>query len=187
MSAARYGGKLPLIRLQFFILVFFSAILAFGKADPKPILVTHSDFKGLDQSDARKEDLQIFADGRVHYVETPAYGNKSVFDMQLTPQKLQRLNLLLNGKAMLAVPAKIGSQIRVIDGRTDKTFQISHGASQQTIAIENFYPQLNQHHLAYPRVLVELECTLQEIERKAAKRPDLTPEQDWCPNALMKR
>jgi hypothetical protein len=158
--------------------------VAWARPAAKPILVTHSDFTGLDQSDARKEDLQIFADGRVHYVETPAYGNKSVFDMQLAPQKLERLNLLLNGKAMQAVPAKIGSQIRVIDGRTDKTFQIARGAKQQTIAIENFYPQLNGHRPAYPRVLVELECQLQEIERKAARRPDPAPEENWCPDAL---
>ena len=175
------------MRLQYLVLIYLFAVVAFGKPNPRPILVTHSDFKGLDQSDARKEDLQIFPDGRVHYVETPAYGNKSVFDMKLTPQKLQRLNLLLNGKAMQAVPARIGSQIRVIDGRTDKTFQINHGARQQTITIDNFYPQLNGHRPAYPRVLVELECTLQDIERKAARRPPPRPEEDWCPDALEKR
>lgn len=175
------------MRLQYLVLIFLSALLSFAKEGPKPILVTHSDFTGLDQSDARKEDLQIFADGRVHYVETPAYGNKATFDLKLTPQKLQRVTTLLNGKAMLAVPAKINSQIRVIDGRTDKTFQINHGASQQSIAIDNFYPQLNAHRPAYPRVLVELECTLQEIERTAAKRPPLPPEQEWCPDALEKR
>jgi hypothetical protein len=165
-------------------IVFVSALIAFGKDNPKPILITHSDFTGLDQSDARKEDLQIFPDGSVHYVESPAYGNKAVFDLKLSPTKLQRLTTLLNGKAMLAVPAKIGSQIRVIDGRTDKTFQIDHGASQQTIAIENFYPQLNGLRPAYPRVLVEVECMLQEIERKAANRPAPPPEMDWCPDAI---
>lgn len=175
------------MRLQYFLLVFLAALLAFGKEDAKPILVTHSDFNGLDQSDARKEDLQIFADGRVHYVETPAHGNKAIFNAKLTPQKLQKVTALLNGKAIQSVPAKIGSQINVIDGRTDKTFQISRGASQQTIAIENFYPQLNAHRPAYARVLVELECTLQEIERNAAKRPPLTPEMEWCPDALEKR
>jgi hypothetical protein len=172
------------MRLQYLVLIFLSALMALAKPAAKPILATHSDFTGLNPSDARKEDLQIFPDGRVHYVETPSYGNKSVFDMQLAPQKLHRLNLLLNGKAMLAVPAKIGSQIRVVDGRTDKTFQISHGAAQQTIAIENFYPQLNGHRPAYPRVLVQLECQLQEIERTAAKRPDPAPEENWCPDAL---
>jgi hypothetical protein len=175
------------MRFQYFLLIFLFALIASGKPNPKPMLVTHSDFTGLEQSEARKEDLQIFPDGSVHYVESPSYGSKAAFDIKLTPQKLQQLTVLLNGKAMRAVPAKIGSQIRVLDGRTDKTFHINHGASQQTIAIENFYPQLNQHHLAYPRVLVELECTLQEIERKAAKRPEPSPEEDWCPNALQRK
>ncbi len=175
------------MRLQFFLLISLFALFAFGKPDSKPILVTHSDFTGVSQGDARKEDLQIFADGSVHYVETPAYGNKASFDLKLTPQKLQRLTALLNGKAMQAVPAKIGSQIKVLDGRTDKTFQIDHGTAQQRIAIENFYPQLNGHRPAYPRVLVELECMLQDIERKATKRPAPSPEEDWCPEALGKR
>jgi hypothetical protein len=175
------------MRLKFLFFICFCALLAFGKSSSTPILTTHSDFTGLDQSDARKEDLQIFADGRVHYVETPAYGNKATFDLRLTPQKLQRLTSLLNGKAMQAVPARIGSQIRVIDGRTDKTFQINRASSQQTISIDNFYPALNAHRPAYPRVLVELECMLQEIERKAANRPAPAPEEDWCPDALKRR
>ena len=187
MSAALACGKLLLMRIQYLALICLSAVFALGAANPRPILATHSDFTGLDQSDARKEDLQVFADGRVHYVETPAYGNKATFDLKLTPPKLQRLTALLNGKAMQAVPAKIGSQIKVIDGRTDKMFQINRGASQQTITIENFYPALNAHRPAYPRVLVELECMLQDIERKAAKRPAPAPEEDWCPDALGKR
>ena len=173
--------------MRFRYLLLISLLLSlslFGKPDPKPLLVTHIDFTGLDQSAARKEDLQIFADGSVHYLVTPAYGNKQSFDLKLAPAKLQSLTALLNGKAMQAVPAKIGSQIRVIDGRTDKTFQINRGASRQTITIENFYPALNAHRAAYPRVLVELECMLQEIERKAAKRPAPPPEEDWCPDAI---
>jgi len=172
------------MRLQYLVLICFFAFPGFAKNTPKPLLVTHSDFTGLDQSDARKEDLQIFPDGRVHYTETPAQGKEARYEWKLTPQKLQKLTALLNGKAMQVVPAKIGSQIRVVDGHTDKTFQINRGSAQQTIAIENFYPQLNSHRPAYPRVLVQLECHLQEIERKAARRPDPAPEENWCPDAL---
>ena len=175
------------MRFQYFLPIFLFAVLAFGKGNQPPVLVTHSNFKGLDPSNARTEDLQIFADGQVHYQEIANLGKKSVFELKLSPQKLQRLTLLLNGKAMRAVPAKIGSQIKVLDGRTDKTFQINHGAAQQSIAIENFYPQLNSHRPAYPRVLVQLECTLQEIERQAAKRPKPDPVEDWCPDALAAR
>ena len=174
------------MRLHYLVLICFSALLASGTPNPRPILITHSDFTGLDQSEARKEDLQIFADGSVRYEEV-AQGKKSIFTVKLSPQKLQRVTLLLNGKAMQAVPAKIGSQIKVLDGRTDKTFQINHGATQQTIAIENFYPQLNGHRPAYPKVLVELECTLQDVERKAAKLPPPGPVDNWCPDALGQR
>ncbi len=175
------------MRFQYLVVICLFALLALGKDNPRPILVTHSDFKGLDQSDSRTQDLQLFADGRVHYQESSNGGKKASFEIKLNPQKLQRLTLLLNGKAMRAVPAKIGSQIRVIDGRIDKTLEINHGALQQKIAIENFYPQLNSHRPAYPKALVELECTLQDIERNAAKRPKPTPEEDWCPDALGKR
>jgi hypothetical protein len=174
------------MRLHYLVLICFSALLASGKPNPRPILITHSDFTGLDQSDARKEDLQIFADGSVRYEEV-AQGKKSIFTIKLSPQKLERVTQLLNGKAMQAVPTKIGSQIKVLNGRTDKTFQINHGAAQQTIVIENFYPQLNGHRPAYPKALVELECLLQDLERKAAKRPQPSPEEDWCPDVLGKR
>lgn len=174
------------MRSYYLVLICLFALLAFGKPNPRPILVTHSDFTGLDPSDAKKEDLRVFADGRVQYEEI-AEGKKSSFGLKLTPQKLQQLTQLLNEKAMQSVPARIGSQIRVIDGRTDKTFEINRGATQQKIAIENFYPQLNAHRPAYPRVLVELECTLQDVERKAAKLPAPDPLLDWCPDALGKR
>ena len=174
------------MRPQFLSLIFLFAFAAFARDNERPILITHSDFKGVDQSESRKEDLQVFADGRVHYQETANFGKTSTFDSKLTPQKLQRLTRLLNGKAMTAVPARIRSQIKVIDGQTDKTFEINHAASKQRIVIENFYPQLNSHRPAYPRVLVDLECQLQDIERKAAKRPQPPPEEDWCPDALGK-
>jgi hypothetical protein len=182
----RFLAMISRFALGLFALVLF-AHPAPGKDTPRPLLVSHSDFKALEQSDSRTEDLQIFSDGRVRYVETPNYGKKSSFAITLSPQKLERLTLLLNGSAMRAVPPKIGPQIKVLDGQTDKTFEINHGASQQRIVIENFYPQLNSHRAAYPRVLVELECTLQEIERGAAKRPAPAPEENWCPEALGKR
>lgn len=174
------------MRSYYLVLICLFALLAFGKPNPRPILVTHSDFTGLDPSEAKKEELRVFADGRVQYEEI-AEGKKLTFDLKLTPQKLQRLTQLLNEKAMQTVPAQIGSQIRVLNGRTDKTFEINRGATQQKIAIENFYPQLNAHRPAYPRALVELECTLQDAERKAAKLPPPSPVEDWCPDALGKR
>ena len=162
-------------------------MLSYAKDSRKPMLRSHNDVKLLDQTQSHTEDLQIFPDGLVKYVEAGNYTKKQVFETRLAPQKLERLSTLLNGKAMRAVPGKIGSQIKVIDGQIDKKLEIHHPGSEQIIEIENFYPQLNSHRPAYPKVLVELECMLQEIQRKAAKRPAPSEEEDWCPEALGKR
>lgn len=155
----------------------------------QPILHSHNDVKLLDQTQSHTEDLQIFADGQVKYEEAGHYLKKRTFATRLTPQKLQRLTFLLNSKVMRTLPATIGSQIKVIDGRIDKTLEIRRAASEQVVYIENFYPQLNAGRpgYPYPGVLVELECMLQDIQRKAAKRPAPSEEEDWCPDALGKR
>src|SRR5258708_25382369 len=126
------------MRFQYLVVICLFALMALGKDNPRPILVTHSDFKGLDQSDSRTQDLQLFADGRVHYQESSNAGKKASFEIKLNPQKLQRLTLLINGKAMHAVPAKIGSQISGNDRPIYSTLAIKNSSFQQTITIENF-------------------------------------------------
>jgi hypothetical protein len=175
------------MRFQFLLVICCLGLLAYAKDTRAPVLRSHNDVKLLDQTQSHTEDLQIFPDGLVIYEEAGNYRKKQTFETRLTPAKLQRLASLLNGKAMRAVPGKIGSQIKVIDGRIDKRLEIRHGSLQQVIEIENFYPQLNAGRPAYPRVLVELECMLQDIQRKAAKRPAPDEDQDWCPDALGKR
>ena len=56
--------------------------------------------------------------------------------------------------------------------------------SQQTMVIRNFYPLLNSHRPAYPKALIELECMLQDMQRRAAKQPAPTGDENWCPEAL---
>lgn len=175
------------MRFQFLLVICCLGLLAYAKDSRTPILRSHNDVKLLDQTQSHTEDLQIFPDGLVKYEEAGNYRKNKTFETRLTQQKLQRLTVLLNGKAMRAVPGKIGSQIKVIDGQVDKKLEIHHSGSEQIIEIENFYPQLNSHRPAYPRVLVELECMLQDIQRKAAKRPAPSEEEDWCPDALGKR
>lgn len=175
------------MRVPLLLLISCLALPAQAKDSHGPILRSHNDVKLLDQTQSHTEDLQIFADGRVKYEEAGNYLKKQTFDSRLTPQKLQRLTLLLNGKAMRAVPGRIGSQIKVIDGQVDKRLEIRRAASEQIVEIENFYPQLNSGRPAYPKVLVELECMLQGIQRKAANRPAPSEEEDWCPDALGKR
>jgi hypothetical protein len=175
------------MRFQLLLFICCLGLVAFAKDTRAPILRSHNDVKLLDQTQSHTEDLQIFPDGLVKYEETGKSSKKQTFETRLTPRRLERLSMLLNGKAMSAVPPKIGSQIKVIDGRIDKRLEIRHGSLQQVIEIENFYPRLNAGRPAYPRVLVELECMLQDIQRKAAKRPAPSEEEDWCPDALGKR
>jgi hypothetical protein len=162
----------------------FTTAIAFAGSSASPILKSHNEVKMVDQADSRTEDLQVFADGRVKYEEAPSLGSKKTYQTRLTAQKLRTLTAMLNGKEMRAVPAKIDSKIKVLDGRIDKRLEIRHGSSQQVVEIENFYPRLNTEMPAYPRVLVELECTLQEIQRKATKSPQPNENDNWCPEFM---
>lgn len=175
------------MRFPLLLVICCLGLPANAKDSHQPILHSHNDVKLLDQTQSHTEDLRIFADGEVKYEEAGHFLKKQTFATRLAPQKLQRLTLLLNGKAMRAVPGRIGPQIKVIDGQVDKKLEIHRATAEQVVQIENFYPQLNAGRPAYPRVLVELECILQDIQRKAAKRPAPSEDEDWCPDALGKR
>jgi hypothetical protein len=175
------------MRSQLVAAILLTAGMAAAGNASTPLVKSHNDVKMIDATESRSEDLVVFGNGHVKYEEAPNYGKKKIFETQLSAQKLRRLTELLNNKQMLAVPARIESQIKVLDGRVDKRLEIRHGGKQQVVEIENFYPQLNSHRPAYPKVLVELECMLQEIRRKAAKLPPPRPEDDWCPDALAQR
>ncbi|HZE79850.1 MAG TPA: hypothetical protein VE604_03045 [Candidatus Polarisedimenticolia bacterium] len=174
------------MRSHLLVVICFLSVLMFAKDAPKAILVSHNDIKGPIIGNTHTEDLEIYQDGRVSYREAGNDRKKAMFATKLTPRQLQRLTLLLNSQELRAVPAEIGSQIRVLDFDWEAQLNIQHGSSRQTIAIKNFYPLLNSHRPAYPKALVELECMLQDIQRRAAKRPAPTGDENWCPEALGK-
>jgi hypothetical protein len=167
------------------VIIFFSLSLG-AKESPGRILLAHNDIKGPIIGNAHTEDIEIFSDGRVTYREAGDDRKKGVFALKLTPGQLQQLNLLLNSKEIRAVPPEIPSQIRVVDFDWEAQLNIQHGSARQTIAIKNFYPLLNSQRPAYPKALIELECMLQDIQRRAAKRPAPTGDENWCPEALGK-
>ncbi|HEY1939354.1 MAG TPA: hypothetical protein VGJ33_15605 [Candidatus Angelobacter sp.] len=175
------------MRFQLLAVICLLAISASGKDQPGAMVVSHNDIKGPIIGNAHTEDLKIFADGRVTYKEEGNDRKQATFATKLTPQKLHKLTALLNSKEIIAVPAEIGSQIRVVDFDWEKQLEIHRSGSQQTIAIKNFYPLLNSQKPAYPKALIELECLLQEIQRNAAKRPAPRGDADWCPLALGER
>ena len=174
------------MRFQFLVLICMSSLFVFAKGAPQTILVSHNEIKGPVVGKSHTEDLTIFADGSVTYKEAGNDRKEASFTTKLTPQKLQRLNLLLQGKEVRAIPSEIPSQIPTIDYDWEKKMEIHRNGSQQTVVIRNFYPLLNSHRPAYPKALIELECVLQDIQRRAAKRPAPAGEENWCPEALGK-
>lgn len=175
------------MRFQFLTAVFLLSLFAFAKDAPAPILVSHNDIKGPRVDEAHTEDLKIFPDGRVSYKEQGNDRKTGSFLIRLTPQKLRQLTTLIDSQGVRSIPAEIPSQIRTIDYNWEKKMELHRNGSQQTVVIRNFYPLLNSQKPAYPKALIELECMLQEIQRRAARRPAPTGEEDWCPDALGKR
>ncbi|HXA83824.1 MAG TPA: hypothetical protein VNZ47_02035 [Candidatus Dormibacteraeota bacterium] len=162
------------------------SLFAFAKDAPRPILVSHNDIKGPRLDQVHTEELKIFPDGRVSYKEQGNDRKIGSFSIRLTPQKLGQLTKLIDSQEIRSLPAEIPSQIRTIDYNWDKKVDLYRKGSQQTVAIRNFYPLLNSHRPAYPKALIELECMLQDIQRRAAKRPAPTGDEDFCPEALGK-
>jgi hypothetical protein len=174
------------MRFQFRAMIFLLPLFAFAKNAPVPILVSHNEIKGPLLEEVHTEDLKIFSDGRVSYKEQGNDRKTGSFFIRLTPQKLRQLTTLIDGQGVRTLPTEIPSQIRTIDFNWEKKMELHRNGSQQTVVIRNFYPLLNSQKPAYPKALIELECMLQEIQRRAAKRPAPTGEEDWCPEALGK-
>ena len=174
------------MRFQFLATIFFLSLFAFAKDAPRPILVSHNDIKGPRLDQVHTEELKIFPDGRISYKEQGNDRKTGSFSIRLTPQKLGQLTKLIDSQEIRSLPAEIPSQIRTIDYNWDKKVDLYRKGSQQTVAIRNFYPLLNSHRPAYPKALIELECMLQDIQRRAAKRSAPTGDENWCPEALGK-
>jgi hypothetical protein len=175
-------GKLLAMRFRLLAVIFWLPLFAASKAAPGPILVSHNDIKGPIIGNAHIEDLEIFADGRVHYSESGNDRKTGTVNIRLSPAQLHRLTVLLNSKEMRAVPAEIPSQIRVVDFDWEAELKIQHGSARQSIAIKNFYPLLNTQLPAYPKALIELECMLRDVQARATKRPVHFEDEDenWC-------
>ena len=169
------------MRFIFLAITFFCGLLLFAKDTPKAMLASHNDIKGPIIGNSHIEDLEIFADGRVRYNESGNDRKTGTFNARLTPAELHRLTVLLNSKEMRAVPAEIPSQIKVVDFDWEAQLKIQHGTAMQNIAIKNFYPLLNTQRPAYPKVLIELECFLRDVQARATKRPIRAEDEGWCP------
>ena len=151
----------------------------------RPILSSHDRVDGPLGGEYHVEDLQVFADGKVQYIEegTKTKSGKpvrSVVETTIGFDEIGRLAKLLDSHEIRSLPEKVSSKTRQIDFFWQKSLEINRPDKTQKIQIENFYPFLNVHQPVYPKALIELECSLQDIESEAAKRPRPKDEDDWC-------
>lgn len=151
----------------------------------RPLLSSHDRVDGPFGGEYHVEDVQIFADGKVVYVEegTKTLGAKperSNFEVTISSDEMRRLAILLDSREIRSLPKKIPAKTHPIDFSWQKSLQINRPDKTQEIQVENFYPFLNVHHAVYPKALIELECNLQDIKLEVTKLPHPKDEDDWC-------
>jgi hypothetical protein len=153
-----------------------------------PIFSSHDSVDGPFAGEYHVEDLQLFPDGRVVFIEgratTVGAGKpeRSAYEGIIDSDEMLRLIKLLDSQEIRSLPEKVNSKTRPVDFFWLKSLEIRRPDGVQRIQIENFYPFLNLHEsaYAYPRGLIELECNLKDIKATIAKRQRADDEDDWC-------
>jgi len=163
----------------------FVAISVLAQGGQPAMLVSHNRIDGPFGGQYRVADLQVFSSGKVLYVEeaTTTLGQKpthSIYEAQIGTNEIQQLVGLLSAPAVRSLPKKIPSKTKPIDFFWQASLEINRADKAQTIRIDNFYPFLNLHGHAYPQALIDLECAVQDIQVRAAKRPQPADEDNWC-------
>ena len=161
------------------------AISVLAQNGTPPILQSHNRVDGPVGGQSRAEDLQVFSNGRVLYVEetTTSLGQQPTHashEALMAADEMQRLVGLLNSPGVRALSKKIPSKTRPIDFFWQASFEINRPGGEQRIHVENFYPFLNLAGHTYPQALIDLECTVQGIQVKAARRQQSGDEDSWC-------
>jgi TonB family protein len=164
-------------------------IFQLPKESASPILISHNDVHGPLGGERRVEDVWVYSDGKVVYSEEANENRelkmmKSRYEVSLAQEQLQRLITLLQSKEVRSLPSRIPPQRRPIDFFWEKTFEINQNGRTQKLKIDSFYPFLNKHGKAYPQAVIELECTLQDIQAKAHGQ---TEGPKWCADLLKKQ
>jgi hypothetical protein len=172
-----------LVAISFSVLAATWAALA--QEVKRPVLSSHDRVDGPLGGESHVEDLKVFEDGKVVYVEeaTNAMGGQpqhSAYEAIIGSDDMRRLTQLLDSPEIRSLPKKVSAKIRPIDFFWQESLEINRPEKTQKIQIENFYPFLNMHGSVYPQALIELECILQDIKTTAAKREHPTGEDDWC-------
>jgi hypothetical protein len=149
------------------------------------LLSSHDKIDGPRGGENHVSDLEIFEDGNVVFTEegTNMMGAKlerMSYKTTLTADEMRHLKELLGSREIRTLSKKVSSKTSPIDFFWQKSLEINRPDKTQRVQVENFYPFLNSRQPVYPNALIELECSLQDIEARAAKR---TPEY-WCKELL---
>ena len=146
-----------------------------------PVLSSRDKIDGPFAGASRIEELHVFADGRVEYVEQTvrsagSEAMKSVYKDRIVSNDLQQLLKLLDSSEIRSLAQNVPPSINPVDLFWQKSLSIDRKGRVQQINIANFYPFVNMHRRVYASALIELECTLQQIKSTVTKRP----KEDWC-------
>jgi hypothetical protein len=174
--------------LQLFLLVSFVV----AQESRQPLLVSHDDVDGPTAGESGIDDLTVFSDGRVIFLEkeTKSPGQpatSSSYETILSADDLQRLSKLLDSRDIRDLPNEVAAKTKPIDFFWQKSLEISRAAGTQKVQIKNFYPFLNFRSIVYPKGLIELECTIEDIKTRTAKRPLPKDEDNWCRDLLKRQ
>jgi hypothetical protein len=165
---------MKLFRLPVALLV---ALNVFAQDAQRPILISHDLVDGPLGGEHHVEDLQVFENGKVVYVEE---GTKnSSYVTTISPDEVRNLKQLLDSSDLRSLPEKVPSKTRPIDLFWQKSLQINRAGRIQKIEVTNFYPFLNLHGDAYPRALIRLTCRLQRI-KTTVNSTRSKDDDDWC-------
>ncbi len=174
-------------RCHYALALSFLVACSAGGQDLKhrPIIKSHDDIQGPLAGESHVEDLQIFEDGEIIYVENVTQGlgghdsKRSTYKNTVPASEMQRLLDLLNSPEVRGLPNRIAPKVEAIDFFWHKSIEMNRRDGHQTVYVENFYPWGNLTGPLYPDAVVRLECALKDIK---AEIPDRLPinDGDWC-------
>ena len=178
------------MRLLYIVATLSAIALAALAQDANPlVLSSHDRIDGPFAGQYQVQDLRVYENGRVVYVEEAtntmgAKAERSAYEAIIGSDEVRRLAALLDSHEISSLPKKVPSKTRPIDFFWQKSLVINRSGKTQGIQIENFYPFLNAYESVYPKTLIELECSLQDIESEVAKRQRPKDDDDWCKTLL---
>ena len=119
--------------------VFLVAWAALAQEVKRPVLSSHDRINGPFAGEYHVEDLQVFQDGKVVYVEEGIKSmgvgqpEHSVYESTIGSDDMRRLAQRLDSREIRSLPKKISAKIRPIDFFWQKSLEINRHSAGITI------------------------------------------------------